>query len=370
MSSVIEISALCFGPGLLPTGQRVTARITATALLLDLGAGREESVPWFLFKTASGGFDHQQMLLSWSRGDEPWSLMPADTTARELLLTHAPSEMQTRLALWNKQVARTRRGFQRLWLVLGLGIVSPVLLLVLFWWQSERIVGAVVDRVSQQTEQDLGKLVFAQVAANTPLIKDGAALRAIQNIGAKLTAGSSYTYHWNIAKNPVINAFAMPGGYVVVNTGLILAADTAEEVAGVLAHEVQHVEKRHSLKGLVHNLGLSALVNLGLGDLGSNVWGNVASQLGTLKFGRDHETEADVLGLVALQKARIDANGMLHFFEKLKTHKGATLSLLSTHPASEDRLAALQTAIAKQQASDVQPLELDWAAIQADVKAR
>lgn len=363
----IEIPALCFGPGISPGGQRVIARVTPAAFEVDVGDGRVERVPWFTLQIASGGFDHQQMLLSWARGDEQWSVMPIDAAARDALRASAPPEAQVRLAHWNKKVNRTHRGFRLGWSALGLVIASPVILLFLLWLNSATIVGWVVDAVSVQSEMDMGKIFFAQVEASTPLIKEGKALQAITEMGNRLTKGSPYTYHWTIAKDPVINAFAMPGGYVVVNSGLINAAADAEEVAGVLAHEVQHVERRHSLKGLVHNLGLSAAFNVVLGDVGGGLWGNVATQLGTLKYGRDHESEADRLGYAALNKAHINAQGMLRFFEKLKAKDGATISLLSTHPATTDRLAALETLIQQQVVADALPLQYDWAAIKAEI---
>ncbi|MBI3775150.1 MAG: M48 family metallopeptidase [Gammaproteobacteria bacterium] len=370
MSSSLEFTAVCFGPGLLPGGQRVTARITVPELLVSVVPERDESVAWPQLRVTSGGFDHQQMLLSWTRGEEQWSLMPVDAAARELLVAHAPPEMHAALAQWNKSVARTRRGFHFGWAALGALVASPLLLVLIFWWQSERVVGWVVDRISPQTEQELGKLIFAQVEASTPLIKDGPALDAIRDIGTRLTAGSKYSYHWYIAKDAQVNAFAMPGGYVVVNAGLIQAADTAEEVAGVLAHEVQHVERRHSLKGMVQNLGWSVAVNLALGQVGADAWAGMATQLGGLKFGRDYETEADVLGLAALTKAHIDAHGMLRFFEKLQQQDGTTITLLSTHPATADRLAALKKAVSEQGAGSIQPLPYDWAAIKLEVKGR
>lgn len=366
-NSQIEIPALCFGPGLAPGGQRVIARVTPAALEVEVGDGRVERAPWFTLQIASGGFDHQQMLLSWARGDEQWSVMPVDAAARDALLANAPAEAQVRLAHWNKKVQRARRGFHLGWAALGLVVASPLLLVLLLWLKSEAIVGWVVDRVSVQSEMDMGKVFFGQVEAGTALIKEGKALEAITEIGNKLTQGSKYTYHWHIAKDPVVNAFAMPGGYVVVNSGLITAAADAEEVAGVLAHEVQHVERRHSLKGLVHNLGLSAALNLVLGDVGGGMWGDMATQLGTLKFGRDHESESDRLGFEALRKAHIDARGMLRFFEKLKAQDGVTISLLSTHPATTDRLAALEKLVQQQTVSDTTPLPYDWAAIKAEV---
>lgn len=364
------IQVLCFGPGLPAGGVRVTARTTPSRLDVELESGRTASAPWFALQISSGGFDHQQLILSWTDGDAMWSAMPVDAAARDQLIQHAPPELQARLAQWTKRTARTRRGFKLGWTALGLVVASPLLLLLLFWMQSERIAGWIVDQISIETERKLGELSFAQVEASTKLIKDGMAVDVIRGIGAKLTAGSKYEYRWYVADDPMVNAFAMPGGFVVVNAGLIREADNAEEVAGVLAHEVQHVELRHSLKGLVQGMGLQALVNLVLGDVAGASWSGLAAQLGALKFGRDHESEADRTGLAALRRARIDVRGMPRFFEKLAKRDGSTIALLSTHPATEKRLAALQRDIEGDDTATATPLPYDWPSVRAALGAR
>jgi Zn-dependent protease with chaperone function len=361
---------LCFGPGLPSGGQRVAARVLPLRLEIELEPGRVVSPAWFALHVASGGFDHQQLILSWSDGDAAWSAMPVDAVARELLVRVAPPELQARLAQWNKRTARTRRGFRLGWAVLSLIVASPLLLLLLFWMQSERIAGWVVDRIPIETERKLGELSFAQIEAGTKLIKEGLPVEVIREIGARLTEGSIYQYRWYVADDPAINAFAIPGGFVVVNSGLIDAAGDAEELAGVLAHEVQHVEQRHSLKGMVQGLGLQALIGLAFGDVAGETWSNLAAQLGTLKFGRDHESEADRLGLESLRRAGIDGSGMLRFFEKLATRDGASIALISTHPAGADRLAALQQAIDAADHPEAVALPYDWDKVRGALPAR
>jgi predicted Zn-dependent protease len=157
----------------------------------------------------------------------------------------------------------------------------------------------------------------------------------------------------------------VPGGYVVVNTGLIRAADSAEEVAGVLAHEVQHVERRHTLKNMLHSLGFHALMALALGDISGTALGNVATTLSELKFGRDLESEADTLGLKALKKAGIAPQGMVSFFAKLAKQEkdAAPPALLSTHPASDERMQALNKLVQEQGTWPSTPLPYDWVSI-------
>ena len=216
----------------------------------------------------------------------------------------------------------------------------------------------------------LGELAFRQATAGLKLRQSGLDAAAVKEIGSRLTKGSKYTYQWYIAEDAAINAFAIPGGYVVVNTGLIQAADSAEEVAGVLAHEVQHVELRHTLKNLVHSLGLRAALALALGDISGGALGDVAATLSELKFSRDLESEADQRGLAALRQASIAPQGMVTFFSKLhKQEKGAAPpALLSTHPASDNRMRTLQDMIGQQGNWPAQPLPYDWTAIKATAR--
>jgi predicted Zn-dependent protease len=170
-----------------------------------------------------------------------------------------------------------------------------------------------------------------------------------------------------VAIDPRLNAFAVPGGHVVVYTGLLLAADSAEEVAGVLAHEVQHVEMRHALKNLLHNLGWRALLALALGDFSGGVWTGMAEHLGQLGYSRDLEHQADLGGLAALRRAGIAPEGIASFFAKLSRQGGGQIDLLSTHPASSARMQALQRAMAAQGAYTASPLPYDWRALQASL---
>jgi len=104
-----------------------------------------------------------------------------------------------------------------------------------------------------------------------------------------------------VSPDTEVNAYALPGGIVVVNRGLIEKARTADEVAAVLAHEVQHVEQRHSLKGMVNSVGVAAVLMVVLGDA-SAITAVLAHQAGSMAYGRDLETQADLAGVQAMQK--------------------------------------------------------------------
>ncbi|TCJ15547.1 M48 family metallopeptidase, partial [Parasulfuritortus cantonensis] len=246
---------------------------------------------------------------------------------------------------------------------LGLVLALPFLLLGLFWANADRIAGWAAGHVSLAQEQQLGELAFAQMRPSLKLLETGPAPAMVQAIGARLTAGSKYRYQWFVADSPEVNAFAMPGGYVVVYTGLIGAAGSADEVAGVLAHEVQHVELRHSLKNMLHGLGWRAVLALALGDVSGGAWAGMAEQLGGMAYGRDLERQADLGALAALRRAGIAPDGLLAFFARLAGTEGPGLAFLSSHPATAERIDNLRRAIAAQPAYAAEPLPYDLKAV-------
>jgi predicted Zn-dependent protease len=150
-----------------------------------------------------------------------------------------------------------------------------------------------------------------------------------------------------------VNAFATPGGYLYVYTGLLLAADNEAEVAGVLAHEAGHVVGRHSARAMVNAYGLQAITQLALGK-DPGVAAKIAAQLAgggvMLAHGRSEETEADEYGARYAAAANYDPRGLITFFQKLQKLQGSTpgvLKWLSTHPTNPERIQHLEQYIAQ-----------------------
>ena len=150
----------------------------------------------------------------------------------------------------------------------------------------------------------------------------------------------------NVIDDPkTVNAFATPGGYLYVYTGLLLAADNEAELAGVMGHEAGHVVGRHSAQAMLLQYGQSAVLEAALGKNPGTV-AQIASALAgngaALKFSRDNETEADELGAKYMSAVNYDPHGLSSFFQKLADQEGQQPSFfkfLSTHPASADRVA-------------------------------
>lgn len=159
----------------------------------------------------------------------------------------------------------------------------------------------------------------------------------------------------HIAIDPKINAFALPGGTIVLNTGLINAAARPEEIAGVLAHEAAHITLQHGTRQLIASLGIFALIQAFFGDATGlmAVLADNSALLLTRKYSRDYEQEADKTGWSYLEDAGIDPQGMIDFFklllkeqnnkpDKTISKTGDSLNFLSTHPAAGQRIQYLQ----------------------------
>lgn len=351
----------CFGPGFPPGGAKGQGIFKEDHLTL---AGDEQSwtlfVPLISIEISPGGFDHQQIILLWKDEDKEFSAFITTPSGRQIFIQEAPQIIRGKLNYWIKKTTRTTRRFRLMIWGIGIVLLIPFFLAAILWWQKDHIVDWVVDKVPIETERNLGEISWKMFyQTNPPVYNDSSLSKTITEIGDRLTKGSRYRYQWYIINDNSINAFALPGGYVVIHSGLIKAADTPEELAGVLAHEVQHVEQRHSLRAIIYTLGWKAMFNMMIGDIFTGVWGDLAAKLGQLQFSRDQETAADEKGLEALIKAEINPEGMISFFEKLSKKEGAAISLLSTHPAGIERLKHLKGLISQQNKA-FSVLHYDW----------
>ena len=309
-----------------------------------------------LLRVEARGFNHSQWAISWpAEGGE--HLLIVDDAHAAPLRAAAP-------ALFASGERTRRRGTRRFGLGLLLLVLLPLLFVAGLFLAVEPLAERVVEHIPPSVERQIGEAVLVRTRLESRMIEKGPASDALQAIGRRL-ARPGETLEFHLVERPEVNAFAAPGGIVVVFTGLMARAGSPEEVAGVLAHEIAHVELRHSLRQIVKTAGLRVIVAALAGDY--SALGGWAAQLGELKFSRDAERDADARGLQRLTEARIDPAGMVRFFETLSASEGAKgpqpATMLSTHPATGERLARVKKAIAAQPAQAVQPIELDWVAV-------
>ncbi len=169
--------------------------------------------------------------------------------------------------------------------------------------------------------------------------------RAIERLTQRLAeaAPSRYTFRVQVIDSPVVNAFAAPGGYIVFFRGLIDKADSAEEVAGVLGHEMGHVIERHGTEAMIREIGTQILLSAMVGD--TSGLASMASQVAALSYSRNNEREADRIGVAMLNKLNIRGAGLSSFFRRLGKDDSnldkRVLRYMSTHPLSEERASTI-----------------------------
>ena len=220
----------------------------------------------------------------------------------------------------------------------------------------QRGVGSGLDFYSLEKERALGLELSKEVEHDSRVISDPLIAEYINRVGQNLVRNSDAKVPFTIKvlDNDEINAFALPGGFFYVNSGLILAADNEAELAGVMAHEIAHVAARHATKNAtraqIWNLASIPLIFMG-GPVGYALRqaSGLLVPMGFLKFSRDAEREADLLGLEYDYMAGYDPQSFVMFFEKLQVQKKKKHSFLakafSTHPMNEDRIKRAQEEI-------------------------
>jgi beta-barrel assembly-enhancing protease len=355
-------SARLYGGESPPTGEDAEFSIDGDVLVVT-GAARAHTVPLDALLFREVGIDVVGLELAWEADGVLQAAQIFDPVALKAL--RADARMQALPQIAALRLERRRSSVARTigWTALAIFLLLPLLLILLFVWQADRIAALAASRVSVEQEMKFGEQAFATMKGSLTLVDSGPALAAVKSLGDRLTVGSQYRYRFHVAKDDTINAFAVPGGIVVVHTGLIAATRRPEELAGVLAHEVQHVEQRHSLEAMVKDLGLRGLWALVSGDLSGGLIGQAAVELTSLSFSRGAEEEADARGFDKLVEARIDPSGMADFFTVMAKQEGgvAPPPFLSTHPASTARESMLRVRAAELRSRPFEPLQLgEW----------
>ncbi|HWE48594.1 MAG TPA: M48 family metallopeptidase [Bryobacteraceae bacterium] len=223
-----------------------------------------------------------------------------------------------------------------------------------------RDVGKGVNFYSIEKEMALGKQLAREVERQAKVLDDPLISEYVNRVGQNLVRNSDakVPFTFKVIDGPEVNAFALPGGYVFVYTGLIKMADEEDEFAAALAHEIAHVAARHmtrkATKGQLAQIGMVPL-SIGLGGWGGyaarQAAGSAILPMTFLSFGRKDEAEADHLGVEYLYAAGYDPNGAISIFEKLemleKAKPGVVSRMFATHPMDAERIAKTQEEIQK-----------------------
>jgi len=216
-----------------------------------------------------------------------------------------------------------------------------------------RDVGKGLNWYSMEKEIALGKQLAQEVERQAKIIDDPIIAEYVNRVGQNLVRNSDAKVPFTIKviDTEDVNAFALPGGFFFVNSGLILKADSEAELAGVMAHEIAHVAARHgtrqATRGEVANLATIPLIFMGgWAGYGIRQAASVLIPVGFLQFSKAFESEADMLGLQYMYKTGYDPEAFVDFFEKIesleKKKPGTMAKVFSTHPPTDDRIVSAQ----------------------------
>ena len=357
-----SIEVLLFGAGLPTAGIATRCYVKPEFINVDF---QQLKVAFSNIKATVGGFDHNQLQLHWQVGTQTFMLMPANTAAEKALHAALPVSAIIGLKSWKTNT----KAQSMVWntIMYGAGLIA--LLSVLFVWKYDNVMTWIASKISMETEKKIGDSVLKALKLQGNLLEKGAAVDAVKKVGNQMTQGSRYHYQWFVVQDDAINAFAVPSGIIFVNSGLLKKADSANELAAVLAHEVQHVERRHALKNMLNSAGVASVFLMVLGDANA-VMLVIAQQVSTQYFSRQVESEADLKGAELLNQKHINASGMVSFFKKMDTaykNKDETPEWLSSHPETLARIKFAEQFVKSHPCKDCALLTWDKTAILADL---
>jgi predicted Zn-dependent protease len=335
-----RVWSVAYLDGRTPSRQRATARLLPNGLYITTEQGRTLVWSYEAIRLTQGLYPGEQVRLE--RGAPIAEVLFIDDPAflsvlRELApglasLIHDPARRPHRIA-WTAFAA----------------VAAAGLLVALFRWGVPLFAALVTEWVPVSWEVRLGEAVVDHLVPAENRCDDPILQQRLDELASVLTAEapSPYEVRLIIAEDDELNAFAAPGGTIVILTGLLKRTTRPEELAGVMAHEVQHIVRRHSTRAILHHASAGVLAAALMGDVsGVAAFGlDVARNLGLLRYSRENEHEADEAGMRTVMAAGIDPSGMLAFYELMAREAPTlprSLNYLSTHPATVDRVERLR----------------------------
>ncbi|MBK8969698.1 MAG: M48 family metallopeptidase [Lewinellaceae bacterium] len=231
-----------------------------------------------------------------------------------------------------------------------LALLAGALPLIIVWlWVVPFVTERAVKKITPEMEQKIGDSWYQSLASDFQI--DSARTRQVQQFCDAMHVGGVYPIRITVVREPVVNAFAVPGGHIVVFDSILGIMDAPEQLAGLLAHEAGHIQLRHSTRAVFRELSNQLFFSIVFGDFGSlsGIVARHGSQLAGLSYSRSLELEADAHGLALLKKAGIPPGGIPALFRKMQATTPSNPDVpnfLSTHPAMAERIGAVEKQIA------------------------
>ena len=311
------------------------------------GSPRRVTVVWDVANIHRGNFAHSASIqlrygaspIQYLEVSDPDFLDSLTRNYPEKKFNAADLEFLRRAGPW--RIAAVSIGFVLLVLVSYVFILPPF---AEFW----------AARISLQTEESLGNKMYENVMQSYKV--DQRLTKQANGYWRAMHISSPYTVNITIVDEPQANAFALPGGQIIIFNGIIREMKDYNELAGLLAHEYSHIKLRHSLRMLSRNLAGYVFISILLNDASGSIaiLATNANALKELGFSREMEHQADQGGYDLLRSAHIDPGGMMALFKTLKSVHGESISMtefISTHPLTDSRIAYIKSRLEKDSAA-------------------
>ena len=259
---------------------------------------------------------------------------------------------------FKKEILRSKSDSKKTLKSIIIVIILICAIITGLYFSKDKMVEKIANQVPATWEKEAGDKLFSTLSLQYKFIKNDSLEKEFLKVAQPLVKQiekDGFKIDLYFVKDASINAFALPGGKVIIQTGLIENAKSWEEVMGVVSHELSHVTRRHHIRGIINNLGIFTILSATFGDVSAlaGTFLNLGGELASLSNSRDFEYEADETGWKYLTQAKINPKGLITFFETLekeekeneiksKIDKTIDLSFLSTHPDTKDRINALK----------------------------
>ncbi len=294
--------------------------------------GKGQKITWAM-KVIEAGFDNQLQATVIGNKNEPGTKLIINGKEAEVYIRQMQAEQnkpwhkKDRLRQWLRNVA--------ILLIIMAVLVGSYLLIVP--WLSEKMAGT----VSIKTEQRFGDAMYGALDLSSR--EDTAASAVLNEFFKAMRVETAYPIKITVVNSSIVNAFALPGGHIVIYTGLLKELNAYPQLAALLAHEFIHVNNKHATRAVFRKLGGKIFLRLLFGDIGSTagVIIDQADELKSLKYSRKLETESDKEGLELLMQRRIDPQGFTALFTHLKRLAGGPdlPDFLNSHPDIDQRMS-------------------------------
>lgn len=339
----------------------------ATSILAHTSTGQKFSIPYRDCQLELGGASGRMLFCR--TPDRSVTIFCEDRRFMATLDREAAGELSQQLMTLRGK--RAKEGLQ--WqLYLFLGTVFSLVVLVGGYYGLLAAAKAGTHALPVSIDEKIGKLAMESMELGGPVIDDPVVTKAVADIVKKLEPHSELkglNFEIRVVNSPEINAFCLPGGKMVVYTGLLKKVQRPEQVVGVLSHEMAHAIRRHGLQSVAESLGFVAAVELLIGDVGGLVALGVelSKSAALTSYSRGNEIEADEVGVRMMHAAGVDPRELAKFFEMLRDEGKdvpKAIAWISTHPQHDVRIATIRDLLAKLPAKEYRALEMDWADVQ------